>query len=723
MEWLTGKELAGLPSMNKTADGVRRQAKRENWTTRKKPTGKGLEYHIESLPPETQIAIARLYKEAAKKAEAETKAQTNPTERPQRRIDVEALWEHYAQAGQKQKDEAERRLKALDLLASLQATGLNRKEAIELVRAQHGVTRPSLYRWLDAVKGAHFSDRLALLLPHYAGRTVLAECEDEAWELFRADYLRLEQPTIADCYRRLGRIAAERGWRLPTQATFTNWVKSRIPLTTRVLMREGDNALLRLYPAQERSVAALHAMEWINGDGYQHNVFVKWPDGAIERPKTWFWQDVYSRRILAYRIDVTENTDQIRLAFGDLVEQYGIPAHATIDNTRAAANKWLTGRTPNRYRFKVKEDDPAGLLTKLGVEVHWTSVYAGKGHGQAKPIERAFGVGGLGEAVDKHPAFAGAWTGNNPMTKPENYASKAVDLETFVTTLQQEILAWNARAGRRTEICQGVLSFDAAFNNSYATAPIRRPTEEQRRWWLLAAEAVKVRKDATFSLEAGAQIGGGRNRYYTDQLFDYGEKGKKIVVRFDPSSLHEQVHCYTLDGSYIGPADLFESAGFGDTATARIYNRGRKQFIKATKQAIAAEERMDAAEMAAQLNAGIIGQQHSEQLPAQVANKVTRIARLEKPMELPAIDQQQEQRNEEARNFIKEFQMRKQERKEHAIPEDGEERYYYWLALEQNVLKGEEIPAAVENWFRSYPTTAEFRGFQGTLPLRKSQQG
>jgi len=43
--------------------------------------------------------------------------------------------------------------------------------------------------------------------------------------------------------------------------------------------------------------------------------------------------------------------------------------------------------------------------------MHWTSVVAGKGWGQAKPVERAFGVGGLEEYVDKHPALAGAYTG------------------------------------------------------------------------------------------------------------------------------------------------------------------------------------------------------------------------------------------------------------------------------------------------------------------------
>ncbi len=40
------------------------------------------------------------------------------------------------------------------------------------------------------------------------------------------------------------------------------------------------------------------------------------------------------------------------------------------------------GGAPNRYRFKVKEDDPKGLFLLMGAKMHWTSVVAGKGWGQ-----------------------------------------------------------------------------------------------------------------------------------------------------------------------------------------------------------------------------------------------------------------------------------------------------------------------------------------------------
>ena len=78
-------------------------------------------------------------------------------------------------------------------------------------------------------------------------------------------------------------------------------------------------------------------------------------------------QDVYSGKFLAWRLDESENRVPVRLAIGDMVERYGIPEHMVLDNGRSFASKWITGGTANRFRFKVRDDEPDGLLTQLGV--------------------------------------------------------------------------------------------------------------------------------------------------------------------------------------------------------------------------------------------------------------------------------------------------------------------------------------------------------------------
>lgn len=589
-EWFTAAELAGLPGLPSTPQNVTLRAKRDSWKSRKrKAVGGGREFHFNSLPVETQAAVlARLRGDIAEVSKPVKRTLT---------VDRENLWDAFERRPQTMKDVAAHRLQVLQAVERLVASGTLRTQAIQEVVKVMGESRPTIYRWFELVQNVDRSDWLAALVPGYIGRTIKAECSDEAWEFFKSQYLRAEAPAVATCYEWMTQAAAKHGWTVPALRTVNRWVHE-IPRTVRVLAREGEVALMQIYPSQQRTVRDLYAMFWINGDGYQHNVFVKFPDGTVGRPKTWFWQDIYSRRVLAKRTDRTEHSDMIRLALGDVIEKYGIPEHATIDNTRAAANKWMTAGVKTRYRFKVREEDPIGLMPQLNIQVHWTSVHKGKGHGQAKPVERAFGVGGLGEYVDKHPRFAGAYTGPNTSAKPENYGETAVAWDVFVKTLDEAIGYWNQREGRRTEICNGQMSFESAFNQSYERNAhlIRKPTDAQRRMWMLTAEHVTVQRDGAVALSAGTGPQG-KNRYSCDALLSHA--GTQVVVRFDPERLHECVHIYKPDGRYIGQADCIHAAGFGDTSAGRERNRLRKAQLKAAKAAAAAESRMTALDAAA----------------------------------------------------------------------------------------------------------------------------
>ncbi|WP_274517460.1 transposase domain-containing protein, partial [Avibacterium paragallinarum] len=104
------------------------------------------------------------------------------------------------------------------------------------------------------------------------------------------------------------------------------------------------------------------------------------------RPKTWFWQDVRTRRILAYCVDDSENGDQIRQATLRLIKQYGIPKKILMDNTRAASDLQTSTQTKRGKRNKAIVVD--GLFERLGIQVIRTLVFKGRGNGRAKPIER-----------------------------------------------------------------------------------------------------------------------------------------------------------------------------------------------------------------------------------------------------------------------------------------------------------------------------------------------
>jgi hypothetical protein len=453
------------------------------------------------------------------------------------------------------------------------------------------VSATSIYNWETLVHRVPRTDWLPFLAPRHAGRTNdRTEFDSAAWDFFITDYLRLEAPTLLACYRRLFDHSDPpqplNGWSVPCERTVARRVEA-LPQAMLVLAREGKEALARMYPSQRRDRSTLHALEAVNADFHKWDVFVRFPDGVIDRPQMVAFQDIHSGKMLAWRICRTPNRCAVRLAFGDLVERYGIPNGCVLDNGREFASKWITGGVSNRYRFKVRDDEPAGLLVQMGVEVHWATPY----HGQSKPIERMFKD--FAGDIAKHPAFAGAYTGNTPLAKPENYGSKAVPFDTFLSVLQSEIAAHNARSGRTGGICAG-RSLDQVFAESYPNAKIKKASAEQRRLWLLAAEARRVdRITGELTLEG--------NRFWSDELHEL--RGELVTIRFDPDNLQLPLHVYRPDGAYLGDVPCLTPVGFFDADAARDHARARKHFVKATGAALDAQRKMKLADVAAQLPA------------------------------------------------------------------------------------------------------------------------
>lgn len=569
-EWFTAEELAGLglPAIPNTKRGVNLLAQREawaepgfegvHWRTRQ-GRGGGTEYHWSVLPEAARTAVALRF------PQGEAEGPSVPVASRQGMADAfDRLPTH-------RKQRAERAAAALDQVTALEQSGLATLVAMTQVAAAAGVSRATLYEWRKIVRGAPRADWKYWLAPrHHNDAATEAPFSPEAWSELLGDYLRLEQPTLESCMRRLRKAGEAAGWQIPSNRTALRRIEA-LPPEVVTLYRHGEDALKRMYPAQRRHVHILHALQAVNADGHIWDVRVRWEDGTVGRPVMVAFQDIYSRMVLSWRIDRSENRHAVRLAFGDLVERYGIPDAAYMDNGRHFASKWICGGTATRYRFKVRDDEPLGLLTGLGVEVHFTKPYSG----QSKPIERFFGE--CARDCARHPAFAGCWTGNSPMTKPENYAEgRAVPIGVFAAVVAEWIAQHNAQAGRRGGVALGQ-SYQAVFEESYARSPIRKATAEQRSHWLLMAEALTVRRDSTLEL-----LG---NRFGAEFLTRL--RGTKVTARFDPDALQRPLLVYGHDGALLGEAACIDDSGFEDAAAAQEAGRRARQLLKHTKAAAA----------------------------------------------------------------------------------------------------------------------------------------
>ena len=594
--WFPATELVGLPGLPGTERNIRARAKREGWTARPRAgRGGGSEYLFTALPPATQAALLLRDRPAFA---------TTPAPKPgtgqwsDARIEsAMAAWER---ASEKLRATAARRARALHAVDALVRNGSPMTAARAQVAAglqrdgERGATPVSLWRWSTEVAGAPASAWAAILLPRYAGRTKQAPCDEQCWEWYKGDYLRRERPTHDDTYGRLKEMAAEQGWTIPSPRTLIRRLDREVDPAIQTLLRDGPEAAARMLPTQVRDVSVFVAGEAVNGDGLKLDKFwVLFEDGeCLSTATAWVYQDIYSKRILAHRIGKTENTDLFRLATWDLTAVCA-PKYLWVDNTRVAANKVMTAAAANRHRFRDDPADGMGLLPMLGIEVHFTNPDHEVSNPGVKPVERAFGIGGLHTALRTNPRFA-----NRGFSR-----ATAVPIAEIREAFAEEVIRHNARTGRRTAVCGGVLSFDQAWQQSREKQSPRLLTESQRRLLLMSREVVTVnRPHGHVTLKAGRNSHGA-NQYWCEALTRH--MGAKLVALFDPENLSAGVHLYTLDGRYLVEAAHRPTRAFNSVEAGRETAKFRQRINKARKQIAADEVRMGAIERAALYDAAV----------------------------------------------------------------------------------------------------------------------
>ena len=607
-EWFSMSDLAAmkLPDAPATERSFQRLAARRDWLRPewqgrvwrpRQGAGGGVELHYSCLPHEAQVALALRFPagatvpEVAAPGEA-TVAELERAERWARFEKSPAICTPVAAGAdckgatcrQRCQRVAHARLAALQAVEALERS-MPRRVAIMQVASARKVSRGTVFNWFAAIANVDRVDRLPALLPHHAGMVAnRVDMPKEAWDALMSDWLRLSAPPFEGCWRRLQDLAKERGWTLVSARTAERRLNA-LPEPMRVIARKGEDAWKRMYPAQERDRSVFYAMQAVNNDAHTWDVRVIWPDGEAGRPHMEAFADIYSGKILSFRFGKTVSSELVRLAFGDMVEAFGIPQIAFMDNGREQTAKKITGGIAHRFRGRKNDDDPDGILKVMDVDVRWTTPYSG----QSKPIERSFRD--MAHDIAKHPAFEGAYTGHHAMAKPENYGTRAVPLAEFEKIVRAEIAKWNARPARRSAVCAG-RSFDEAFTESYQKNAhlIRRPSEAQRRLWLMTSEAVTVS-----SKDGCIRVLG--NRFHGDCLA--GMRGTKVVVRYDPADVHADLHVYRLDGSYVGAAPCIDMVGFGNRDAAQTHGRARNAAKRADKAKLDAVRVMDAAQVAA----------------------------------------------------------------------------------------------------------------------------
>lgn len=558
--WIELKEILGLGGLPATLPGITKKAKLENWERRRKQGVKGnvYEYSFSSLPLEVQTEYLLKHSEELKvnKENNDSNQQTM----------IESAWNVLASATFEQEKRAERRFQAVVKVARLVENKIPLMKAFEQVVALYAtdsddetISKGSLKRGWYKVKTHPQGIWLPLLLDRTERDNSCrwADISDKAWAFFYADYLRKSKPKFSVCYYRLTLAAEENDWTIPSLSSLKRKFYNEFTEAEIALARGGEHELRELTAPQIRTVMDLEVYEIVNGDGYQHNVFVDWyEDGRPPiRPKT-----------------------------------------ILMDNTRAASDKQTTQQRKRgkRQTAGIKID---GMFDRLGIKVIRTLVFKGRGNGRAKPIERAFKRDSLPAYVDGDARLEAFFTGWSVTEKTEDYQfKKGVNKALFLEVLEQGVRLWNDKAGRETELGQGIFSADQLWARDYAQTRQTFATEEQLRQLMMLGESTKVDKHGRFTLKAGYVLNNQKNVYEAQALI--GGNIGNVIVRYDPDDLHGTVHIYDKNGVYLCDGECVEKVAFNSEEGARVQKRLINEQRRITKKMVDNHEKLSEHEMA-----------------------------------------------------------------------------------------------------------------------------
>lgn len=248
-QWYTAKELSGLPGLPKSDRNIRLNANKYGWINRPRSIGKGFEYHIDSLPVETQayLKVQHVAESAdpvivAAKASIEKAAAKGAQDRKARIASKSDGLNKFMCLSDAKQSKARAREALLHAFASFispyEAANTKTAGTVAFIHAYNSenllhdgevrkqipqLAKTSLYRWLKAYDEGGI---LALTDQYKQSRVSKVDVQPRLGEFIQA--LVTSKPHLlnqAKKVRELAKVRAdEHGWQLPSVSSFNRWL-------------------------------------------------------------------------------------------------------------------------------------------------------------------------------------------------------------------------------------------------------------------------------------------------------------------------------------------------------------------------------------------------------------------------------------------------------------------------------------------------------------------
>jgi transposase InsO family protein len=559
-KWLTDNKIAQL--LKKSRRWIYEKSKQEGWQYCSYAVrgGKERRYHLANLPEYVQTAYAASIKLSLSDLQNQLKSDS----KPDKKINIP----RYSGRGAKIKaiktientpDEylqiAAARRKVLEAYSS---SGLNVAQFVTAYN--NGVIMPNtqdrqgklsptnLYRWLELYE----QHGLTGLAPQYSKNRggSGASLDERAKELIQAIYLDSHKPSIRTVERDIKQFGYDLNYTI-----INRYIRDEIPLSVKTFYRMGEKAYHdRFDPYISRDYTLFKPMEWGVGDHHLFDFVIK-HKGRIFRPWLTRFDDMRSRYICGWHIDIIPNTLTILRALSMAVENCGAFDNLLIDNGKDFRSHWFAGNVWKQRKMKLDKDTCdliEGVLHDCGTLAHFCIPY----RGQSKPIERAFRTD-----IELFEKRIETYVGSNTATRPDEaklYWGKINGRDKIEVTLTleevrrryAEYVEWYNNEWHHTG--QGMNGKTPAQVFEENRMPRKEISDEMRRYIFTRRENRTVQKD-------GVSIDG--IEYYNPAMVQY--IGSKVEVRRDINKIGT-VSIYSLPNrTYLFEAESDVLKDFG----------------------------------------------------------------------------------------------------------------------------------------------------------------
>ncbi|GEK71561.1 MULTISPECIES: DNA-binding protein [Halomonas] len=669
--WFTAKELAGLPGMPGTVQGVNARAKAQSWEAQKRMgRGGGYEFAFAVLPAETQNALIAqavgepephtVEAEPAPEPQAETTETRRLTDTQRRVMAARVAFVREIQR-MSQMVSQQRAIQTLVALAEEGDLTPYLAERASIANDRKTETRTlserTLKRWVSAFK-KHGEAGLApkrrkadMSMPPWAGD-------------FLKRYQRPQKPSVEAAYQQLVEQTE------PPHPSIHQVRRFLAKLTpeARERGRMGPRELKALQPFKRRKSDGLFPNDVWVADGHTFDAEVINPlTGQAFRPEVTLIIDWGTRRIVGFAINLAESTLATLDALRDAVSRAGMFNLFYVDNGSGFANESIY-EVVDRLGGTITHSLPYNSQARGVIErAHQSTLvrlaktmpsYIGadmdpEAAGRAHKLSRRDIAQGLKPA--QLPTFQEFFDRLNEALdaynhRPHKGLPKIRDLETGRMRHRSPMEAWKSAEAE---------GFEALTAPAEVIATLMRPQETRK------THRGEVRY-------AG-------NLYFLRELNDF--HGEEVKVAWDYRDA-SAVGVYTLEGEWIGEAVLDGNAT--DAMPQTMIQR-------------AAEKRERGQLNRLQKKAKTITGQEVEIRTVEPAPRAN----------------YSEQKLEAARAKARELAAPQEDRFE--IPRDPTQRYRLWQRLDARQAQGEPLGEQEKAWWQSYPKTTGFRAIQRVM--------